>query len=83
MSMQHYINLSSHAKNQVCLTYLKMTAYTSIFYEQKKISRNVFDDLPIFAHWKHWHTYNGAVIMMTYLYLHNENTDIPIMVQSL
>ena len=37
--MQHYIYLSSHAKKQVCLTYLKMTDYTFIFYEQKKISQ--------------------------------------------
>ena len=37
--MQHYIYLSSHAKKQVCLTYLKMTDYTFLFYEQKKISQ--------------------------------------------
>ena len=37
--MQHYICLSSHAKKQVSLTYLKMTDYTFLFYEQKKISQ--------------------------------------------
>ena len=40
-SMQHYIYLSSHAKKQVCLTYLKMTDYTFLFYEQKKISHRL------------------------------------------
>ena len=42
-----------------------------------------FNDLPIFAHWNHWHIYYGAVIMITYLNLRSEKTDIPIMVQSL